>query len=121
MKHCSNLSWSTRPFDPELDGLFHPGRVFSGPRDVVDDLNLTLDEKRAILASWASDACAVEAAPALRRAPGAGQIVTVDEILEALCLLDQQSRDTAKSGKRIPPGRDRFEAGVGRRSAANLN
>ena len=86
----------------------------------MDDLNLTLDEKRAILASWASDACAVEAAPALRRAPGAGQIVTVDEILEALCLLDQQSRDS-EIGEGIPPGRDRFEADVGRRSAANLN
>jgi hypothetical protein len=121
MKHCGKLNSSTRPFEPELDGLLHPARVFGAPRDVVDNTNLTLDEKRAILASWASDACAVEAAPALRRAPGAGQIVTVDEILEALCLLDRQSRNTAKSGKTIPRGRDPLEAGAVRRSAVSLN
>lgn len=117
MKHCGNLTSSTRPFDPELDGLLHPERVFSGPRDVVDDGNLTLDEKRAILASWASDACAVEAAPALRRAASAARIVTVDEILEALCRLDRQSREMSTSGKTIPPGRDRLE----RQNAMSLN
>ena len=40
------------------------------PPDVINDPDLTLNEKRAILASWASDACAIEAAPALRQMPG---------------------------------------------------
>ena len=43
--------------------------AFAHPRDVVHDPDLTVNEKRAILASRASDACAVEAAPTLRCAP----------------------------------------------------
>ncbi|HET7383471.1 MAG TPA: hypothetical protein VFJ59_12925, partial [Pseudolabrys sp.] len=50
----------------DLDALLHPARAFAHPMDVVRDPDLTLNEKRAILASWASDACAVEAAPELR-------------------------------------------------------
>ena len=78
----------------ELDALLHPARAFAHPRDVVADADLTLNEKRAILASWASDACAVEAAPALRCAPGSERPVSVDEILEALRDLDEVSADT---------------------------
>jgi hypothetical protein len=74
--------------DPDLHALLHPAQAFAHPRDVVDDADLTLNEKRAILASWASDACAVEAAPALRRPPGTPAPVTVDEILDALRALD---------------------------------
>jgi hypothetical protein len=68
----------------------HPARAFAHPRDVIADADLTVNEKRAVLASWASDACAVEAAPALRHAPGAAAAVSVDEILEALRSLDRQ-------------------------------
>jgi hypothetical protein len=50
--------------------LLHPAQAFEHPSDVVNDPDLTLNEKRAILASWASDACAPEAAPRLRCAPG---------------------------------------------------
>ena len=75
--------------DPELDDLLHPAQAFERPRDVVDDPDLTVNEKRAILASWASDACAVEAVPALRRPPGSRRLVTVDEILQALRTLDK--------------------------------
>jgi hypothetical protein len=78
---------------PELDALLHPGRAFAHPRDVVGDPDLTLTEKRAILASWASDACAVEAAPALRQAPGSERPVSVDAILEALRELDKSSAE----------------------------
>ena len=42
-----------------LDTLLHPANAFAHPADVVHDPDLTLSEKRAILASWASDACAV--------------------------------------------------------------
>ncbi len=89
MKTTKQQSLSTISFD--LDCLLHPARAFAHPRDVVTDKDLTVNEKRAILASWASDACAVEAAPALRLAPGAGRVVSVDEILEALRELDTEA------------------------------
>ena len=77
----------------DLEALLHPARAFARPRDVIADADLTLDEKRAILASWASDACAVEAAPALRHAPGSERPVSVDAILEALCELDKAAAE----------------------------
>ena len=52
-----------------LDTLLHPANAFARPADVVNDPDLTRCEKRAILSSWASDACAVEAFPALRQPP----------------------------------------------------
>jgi hypothetical protein len=84
-----------KPFDFDLDELLHPARAFGHPRDVIDDLDLTINEKRAILASWVSDACAIEAAPALRQPPGAGGAIAVDEILDALRRLDQRVQQTS--------------------------
>jgi hypothetical protein len=72
----------------DLSALLHPANAFATPSDVANDPDLTLSEKRAILASWASDACAVEAAPALRRAPG-HRVVGFDEIMDALRELDR--------------------------------
>src|SRR5580704_18108713 len=92
MKISHQPKQTTDTFDLDLDGLLHPAQAFEHPRDVVGDADLTVNEKRAILASWASDACAVEAAPALRRAPGARRAVTVDEILEALRALDREAQ-----------------------------
>lgn len=74
---------------PELDELLRPAQMFDHPADVVNDPDLTLNQKRAILASWASDACAVEAAPALRM--GRKAPVHFDEIMAALRLLDEQA------------------------------
>ena len=42
-----------------FDALLHPARAYAHPKDVIADDDLTLYEKRAILSSWASDACAV--------------------------------------------------------------
>jgi hypothetical protein len=55
---------------------------------VVNDPDLTLNEKRAVLAAWASDACAVEAAPELRTGPAGA--VRFDDIMDALRELDRQ-------------------------------
>jgi len=74
-------------FDP--DTLLHPANAFACPAEVVNDPDLTLSEKRAILASWASDACAVEAAPALRK-PQGGAPVRFDDIIDALRELDRR-------------------------------
>jgi hypothetical protein len=65
-------------WDP--NDLLHPAQEFAHPSHVVNDPDLTLNEKRAILASWASDACAPEAAPHLRRAPGGKQPVLFDDV-----------------------------------------
>jgi hypothetical protein len=74
----------------ELDELLHPASAFAHPKDVVADPDLTLREKRAILAAWASDACAVEAVPGLRQPPG-GPTVSFDDIMNALRTLDRSS------------------------------
>jgi hypothetical protein len=79
----------------DLTALLHPAQAFAQPMDVVDDPDLTLSEKRAILAAWASDSCAVEAVPALRRAPGQAP-VAFDDIMDALRLLDQQAAQLRK-------------------------
>src|SRR6187455_1672034 len=77
----------------DLDDLLHPAQAFSHPSEVVNDPDLTLNEKRAILASWASDACAIEAAPALRPTAKGGR-VRFDDIMEALRSLDKQAQST---------------------------
>jgi hypothetical protein len=76
--------------DYDLNQLLHPAQAFGHPSEVVNDPDLTLNEKRAILASWASDACTVEAAPDLRSKPG-GPPVLFDDIMEALRTLDAQA------------------------------
>lgn len=76
--------------DFDLDQLLHPARAFGHPSEVVADPDLTLNEKRAILASWASDACALEAAPDLRETPS-GLQVRFDDIMEALRSLDRDA------------------------------
>jgi hypothetical protein len=66
-----------------------PSRVamLGYPNDVLSHPGLADSEKRSILASWASDARAVENAPALRQLDN-GAVVSVDEILQALRALD---------------------------------
>lgn len=80
----------------DLNALLHPGKVFRHPRDVVGSADLNFSEKRAILASWASDAAAVASCPSLRAPPELSAPVTIDEILEALRELDD--------GPPLPPG-----------------
>jgi hypothetical protein len=74
--------------DPDLNALLHPASAFEHPREVVNDPDLTTEEKRAILSSWASDACSVESQPAMRLPPGAKHPVCFDEIVDALRSLD---------------------------------
>ena len=78
----------------ELDYLLHPAGAFRTPMDVVNDPDMTVQEKRAILASWASDACAVEAAPDLRM-PTPGSLVRFDDVMDALKELDLRAAESA--------------------------
>jgi hypothetical protein len=112
MENRSSSPIGSRSVDADLEALLHPSEAFAHPRAVVEDGSLSRDEKRAILASWASDACAVEATPALRRIPGSAAVVTVDEILEALRDLDFCSR-----GEEQDPARPRTSRPLGRRPA----
>jgi hypothetical protein len=80
----------------DFNALLHPGTVFEHPKDVVCHPGLTAAEKRAILASWASDASAIASCPSMRSPVGLKQPVSIDEILRALCELD--------GGPRNPPG-----------------
>jgi hypothetical protein len=81
----------TRDYDlaRDLDGLIHPSQVFDHPGDVLSDPDLSLNEKRAILASWAFDTCAIEASPELRRTPKGG-LASFDTIMDALRTLDRE-------------------------------
>ena len=84
----------------ELDHLLHPAGAFASPMDVVDDPDMTVQEKRAILAAWASDACAAEAAPELRNPQTAGD-ARFDHIMEALNKLDRTTADRPDYGRFI--------------------
>lgn len=96
----------------DLDKLLHPANAFGHPSEIVDDPDLTLNEKRAILASWASDACAVEAAPELRAAPH-GARVRFDDIMEALRTLDGQAARQRRELRRARIFRRRGREGEG--------
>ena len=80
------------PKNSDVEQLLHPARFYARPDDVVADKLLTIEERRAILSSWASDACAVESNPPLRRPPFAASPVTFDEIMDALLRLDGMAR-----------------------------
>jgi hypothetical protein len=110
----ANRSLSRRELDPEIQALLHPSGAFEHPQDVLDDPDLTTYEKRAILSAWASDACAVESAPALRKAPEAKAAVSFDDIIDALRSLDDDPppRPGGKS-MRIRPGPSGPEPGQG--------
>ena len=77
-----------RGMEFDLDRVLNPAAVFDHPRDVLNDPDLSRQEKRAILSSWASDACAVESMPGQRQPPGDKALVSFDDIVDALRSLD---------------------------------
>src|SRR6476620_1726823 len=89
----------------DLDELLHPAQAFERPSDVVNDPDLTLNEKRAILASWASDACAVESAPALRAWAASSATATFDDVMDTLRALDEvdfgKPKRKRRAGKQV--------------------
>ena len=89
----------------EVAALLHPADAFEHPLDVVDDCDLTSYEKRAILSSWAADACA---SPGPKE-PIPETAVSFDDILDALHLLESEPEPAADHGK--DPGRDQGHDG----------
>lgn len=66
------------------------GMQLRRPMDVVRATALSADDKRAILASWASDFYAVDSKPAFRHIPGTPEPVSIDEVQAALKELDRR-------------------------------
>jgi hypothetical protein len=86
--------------DFNVDYLLHPAGAFRTPMEVVNDPDMTVQEKRAILASWASDACAVEASPELRE-PAPAALIRFDDIMDALKRLDGEAANRPSYGRLI--------------------
>lgn len=107
-----------RGFDFEVDRLLNPAAVFDHPRDVLNDPDLTRQEKRAILSAWASDACAVQCLPGMRLLPDSKAPVAFDDIIEALKSLDDDPTPPRPGGipmrlrRRRPPGRGAPSSGT---------
>jgi len=76
------------------------GPVYQHPDEILADRRLSRSEKRALLAEWASDACAVESAPAFRQFRGVR--AHIDQILGALSALDGPPEGPPASRAPIP-------------------
>jgi hypothetical protein len=66
------------------------GMQIERPLDVVKATALSADDKRTILAAWASDFYAVDSKPAFRHIPGTPEPVFIDEVQAALRELDRR-------------------------------
>ena len=92
-------------------GCEDPRAGFGLTQEEAEAAVLTVNEKRAILASWASDACAMQAVPTLRRLPGGKRPVHFDEVMDALralwcaCAQPAKSWDLHCRWRRLPPFR----------------
>jgi hypothetical protein len=83
--------WSARApcsLRTALERGVRPAVGFQNPDDVVKDPHLTVQDKREILSSWASDASAVQDEPRLRWLLGTVEPVPLDEVLAALRRMD---------------------------------
>ncbi|MFK0278398.1 hypothetical protein ACIQUG_32330 [Ensifer sp. NPDC090286] len=66
------------------------GMEIKRPIDMVKATALSTDDKRTILASWASDFYAVDSKPAFRHMPGTPEPISIDEVQAALKELDRR-------------------------------
>jgi hypothetical protein len=89
MEKTSNIVFLRKPNVSSRQGMWS----FTYPHQVVRDASLSLGEKRAILAAWASDAHAVESLPVLRHLPGTPFPVTFSSVMDAMARLDRMEGD----------------------------
>jgi hypothetical protein len=78
--------------------IFYPAVHYKSPDDVLNDLALSVAEKRIILSSWASDMYAVESCPALRGIAGIGRSIRLADFLSALRQLDGEDDPPPRGG-----------------------
>ena len=94
-----------------------PALGFDHPREVLQDPHLPDNDKRAVLASWASDASAVQDEPTKRWLLGTPEPVSLADILDAMASLDRGPGQFASfmtssaASARIGPARLRPQAG----------
>jgi len=81
-----------------VEASFHPVSHYDSPDDVLNDARLSIDEKRVILSSWASDMYVVESHPALREIPGIPHRLCLDNILTSLKQLDDENDPPPRGG-----------------------
>jgi hypothetical protein len=74
-----------------FERIRRPAVGFVSPDDVVKDPDLPTADKREILSSWASDACAVIDQPKLRWLLGTPEPVPLLDVLDALTRLERRS------------------------------
>jgi hypothetical protein len=93
-------------FSPEgalpLDWLVTPAAAFNHPDQVLSHPALTVPEKRVILASWASDAHAVDDMPWLRQLE-CGARISLNDVLSALRSLDAEETGASGRGAQAKP------------------
>lgn len=88
LSYSEKISPPFRGMSDALARLIRPAIGYQRPQDVLKDDLLSIDEKRAILSSWTSDACAVKGKPHLRWLIGSPEPVPLAEVKDALLQLD---------------------------------
>jgi hypothetical protein len=83
----------------EVQPMSGPLFSYRHPFEIAQSPKLEPEVKRAILASWASDAAAVLSRPGLRKPPGVRRAVPIDDVLTALKMVDAEQRPTARSAR----------------------
>lgn len=74
-----------------LERWLRPAVGYGHPSEVAKDPFLEPQQKRAILASWASDASAVKDQPTLRWLLGTPEPVRLTDVLEAMDAVERQT------------------------------
>ncbi|WLB23920.1 hypothetical protein [Bradyrhizobium japonicum] len=105
--HVTKAGADQRATPLELTEFLHPAGAFKHPLDVVDDCDLTLYEKRAILSSWLADHCIGQdgshSNPSL-----VDTSVQLEEIIDAL----PSQAETEKRHHEPEPGRKDLRMGA---------
>ena len=78
----------TQGLGAAFERWLRPAVGFGHPSDVLKDPMLDLAEKRAVLASWASDASSVREEPTMRWLLGTPEPVPLADVRAALTTLD---------------------------------
>lgn len=103
-------------------GTSELGRTFWSfryPHEVAADPRLSMEDKCAILAAWASDEHAVESFPTLRHLPGTPFPVTFSAVMDARLQLDKMAGLQDDDPPPTPPHKMRMRrAPVSLREAA---
>lgn len=101
---------------PQMEAALY---LLGDPEAVVRHPRLSRAEKRALLASWASDGYAVENQPTLRRMDD-GTVIPVERIISALKALDETPEAGERFSARVLPWRSSARRGASWRRSGRL-